>query len=269
MTALAPDRNTLASALDLASLDIPVFPCRDDKKPATAHGFKDASTDADAVRKLWRRHPGPLVGVPTGAASGLDVLDIDPRHGGERWWIQHSRRIPATRMHRTRSDGLHVLFRHVEPVRNTESTLARGVDTRGEGGYIVWWPAHGCRVEEAPIAAWPAWLLERLLSRPEPPVRLTVSSPTLDPDDAAHRIAQAVLGRLASATDGQRHYRLRAAACTLGGLLDHLPMGADEAQRRLLDAAKQAGAADMENAARTAAWGLAKGRTAPLALGRQ
>ena len=34
---------------------------------------------------LWRRTPGPLVGVPTGAASGFDVLDIDIKTGGVDW----------------------------------------------------------------------------------------------------------------------------------------------------------------------------------------
>jgi hypothetical protein len=27
-----------------------------------------------------------LVGVPTGAASGFDIIDIDPRNGGAEWY---------------------------------------------------------------------------------------------------------------------------------------------------------------------------------------
>jgi hypothetical protein len=258
-----------AAALALADRRIPVFPCRPDKKPCTKHGFLDASIDPQTIKEWWGRTPAALIGVPTGTASGFDVLDIDPRHGGERWWLPRARRVPATRMHRTRSNGLHVLFRHADPVRNTEGTLAPGVDTRGEGGYIIWWPAHGSRVAEAPIAAWPEWLLKALLPRPRRAKPAAPSGPALDPDDAAQRIAARVLDRLAGTGGGQRHYALRKAAFTVGGLLDRLPFDAAEAERRLLQAISQAGAEDLDNAAKTAAWGLEKGRAAPLVMERR
>ena len=53
---------------------LPVFPCLANKKPATPHGFKDATADPAAIGELWRSHWGPLVGLPTGERSGLDVL---------------------------------------------------------------------------------------------------------------------------------------------------------------------------------------------------
>src|SRR5215469_7964191 len=56
---------------------LPIFPCDLAKHPLTAHGFKDARRGADW--KGW-----PLVGFPTGAVSGIDVLDIDPR--GRDWY---------------------------------------------------------------------------------------------------------------------------------------------------------------------------------------
>jgi hypothetical protein len=258
-----------AAALALADRSIPVFPCRPDKKPATAHGFLDASIDPATIKEWWKRTPAALIGVPTGTTSGFDVLDIDPRHGGERWWLPYARRIPPTRMHRTRSNGLHVLFRHADPVRNTEGKLASGVDTRGAGGYVIWWPAHGCRVAEAPIAAWPEWLLKALLARPKRSERTAPSGPALHADDAAQRIALRVLDRLAGTAAGQRHYALRKAAFTVGGLLDRLPFDAAEAERRLVHAISQAGAEDLENATKTAAWGLEKGRAAPLTMERR
>ena len=124
--------------------------------------------------------------------------------------------------------------------RNSELKIAPGVDTRGEGGYIVWWPAHGCRVAEGAIGAWPAWLLELLLARPEQPKRDVAPIESLNGVDAAEWVAQRALDRLATAPAGQRHPTLRAAACTIGGLLDRLPIGVAEAQRRLVEAAKQA-----------------------------
>jgi hypothetical protein len=58
---------------------------------------------------------------------------------------------------------LHFIFKHRAGLRNSESKIAPGVDVRAEGGYIVWWPASGCRVLcEGPVAPWPAKLDEAL-----------------------------------------------------------------------------------------------------------
>jgi hypothetical protein len=75
-----------------------VFPCHEDKRPATPHGFKDATTDPDLVPQLWRTHQGRLIGVATGAASGIDVLDLDPRHDSAcSWWHSGAvHRLPDT-----------------------------------------------------------------------------------------------------------------------------------------------------------------------------
>ena len=252
-------------ALALASQGLPVFPCRENKSPATPNGFKSATTDAAAVRDLWRHYPGPLIGVPTGIVSGFDVLDLDPRHGAAGWWKGHVHRLPDTRIHRTRSGGAHVLFHHAEPVRNTAGMLGAGVDTRGEGGYVIWWPAHECRVVDAPLATWPDWLLSRL--RPRPKASRVPGGPFKPLDgDAAQRIAGRVLSRLASAAEGQRHYTLRKAAFTLGGLLEHLPFGESEAQQRLLRAVEQAGGADLVNAQKTAQWGIEMGKAKPFTI---
>jgi Bifunctional DNA primase/polymerase, N-terminal len=96
---------SLGAALTLAEQGLPCFPCRSDKRPATPHGFKDATCDSDKLHALWKRHPGPLVGVPTGEIAGFDILDIDPRHGGERWFAEHRHRVTQTRTHKTGSGG--------------------------------------------------------------------------------------------------------------------------------------------------------------------
>ena len=76
------------------AVGLPVFPCRVDKRPACPHGFKDAAISAQAIRELWQRWPGPLIGVPTGVPSGLFVLDVDPegidalRTYFDRFWTQ-------------------------------------------------------------------------------------------------------------------------------------------------------------------------------------
>jgi hypothetical protein len=85
-----------SAALALIGQGLPCFPCRADKKPATRLGFKDATYDRDVLHELWRRHPGSLVGVPAGDIFGIDVLDIDPRHGGESWFGDPSAPINET-----------------------------------------------------------------------------------------------------------------------------------------------------------------------------
>ena len=127
------------------------FPCNADKSPISQRGFKDAMRGVE-----WRK--APLVGFPTGAVNGIDVLDIDG-DAGRDWYDANFDAIPATRAHSTRR-GMHLLFRHAPGLRCTESKIAEGVDVRAEGGYVIWWPREGLPVEDAPISEWPGWLLE-------------------------------------------------------------------------------------------------------------
>ena len=49
-----------------------------------------------ALRELWSRYAGPLVGVRTGHSSGIDVLDLDRKHREATvWWTSHRDRLPA------------------------------------------------------------------------------------------------------------------------------------------------------------------------------
>jgi hypothetical protein len=55
-------------------------------------------------------------------------------------------------------------------MRGTAGKIALGVDTRGNGGYLVWWPAAGFPVlSDAPLAPWPDWLLADFRPKPRPP----------------------------------------------------------------------------------------------------
>ena len=112
-----------------------VFPCQADKTPRTPRGFKDATTDHEEIAELWRRYPAPLIGIATGAGSGLSVLDLDRKHAPARaWWRANCTRLLPTRTYETLSGGLHLYFHHADGVTNTASKICRGVDTRGEGG---------------------------------------------------------------------------------------------------------------------------------------
>jgi hypothetical protein len=249
-----------------------VFPCLVDKRPATPHGFKDSVTAPDLVADLWRRHPGQLIGVATGERSGIDVLDIDAKHESARAWLITARgKIPPTRTFKTRSGGWHFLFRHAPGVRNTESLLARGVDTRGDGGYIIFWYATGAFpcVDHSPCAEWPEWLTEALFYRREPtPAPACRVHAFASNGASAHNVVEACLRKLSAAGEGSRHKALRAAACTLGGLLDVAGLSTEAAEGQLLDAVLTAGGVrvDQNNAIATIRWGLAKGASHPLNL---
>ncbi len=133
--------------------DLPRFPCYPDKRPACPHGWMNASADPARIGELWAGRVGLLIGVPTGPPSGLAVLDIDTE--GMDWLA--AQQLPPTRVHTTRSGGRHLVFRHREGLRCSQGVIAPGVDVRAEGGYVVWWPAHGYAVEnDEVLAEWPS-----------------------------------------------------------------------------------------------------------------
>jgi hypothetical protein len=68
------------AAILYARAKIPVFPLRPGTKvPATANGFKDATTDLRVVRSWWRDNPRYNIGLATG--HKFDVLDVDIKGG--------------------------------------------------------------------------------------------------------------------------------------------------------------------------------------------
>jgi Bifunctional DNA primase/polymerase, N-terminal len=220
----------LAGAL---TIGLPAFPCAANKSPAIPGpgGHKHATADPVALRELWWRHPGPLVGVPMGEPSGLDAFDIDgPRHPeATEWWQAHRDRLPPTRVHQTRSGGLHLLFRHAAGLRCSVGRIAPGIDVRSTGGFLIWWPVAGLPVLcDAPAAQWPQWLLDEL-TPPAPASRHTGAWAPPSDYRARARYAAAALRsaveRVARAPVGTRNTALNSETYGLGrlvaaGLLD-------------------------------------------------
>jgi hypothetical protein len=188
----------LEDALRLTSI-WPCFPCLPDKRPACPHGFKDATRDPEQLKQLWQRYPGTLVGVPTGEPTGLFVLDIDSAKHPEadEWLERHAPYLPETRMHRTQSGGLHLLFQHRAGLKNSTSKLAIGVDTRGEGGYVIWWPLHLSPLVDhrlLPLAPIPEWMVEAL----KPPERIIPFPTPRPPSGNVHGAMARVEGIVAT-----------------------------------------------------------------------
>jgi hypothetical protein len=225
----------LKAALDLARTGLAVFPCGYSKRPTCEHGLLDATTDATVLRELWRRHSGELVAVRTGAVSGVDVLDLDGKHSDARnWWHAHRAELPVTRVHRTRSGGLHLVFRHAQGLRCSTSKLARDVDIKADDGCAIWWPAVGLPVlHDGEPASWPVWLLAQLEPKaPPPPSRLVI------PDD---RRLQQLLRCVASAPEGQRNAIAFWSACRLAEMVATDLISANDAMALVIDAAMAAG----------------------------
>ena len=78
LAGLAPDAPLPVAARMFAEAGVPVFPCAPGgKNPLTGHGFHDATADLRQVESWWRRFPAANIGMPTGAASGVVVVDVD------------------------------------------------------------------------------------------------------------------------------------------------------------------------------------------------
>jgi replicative DNA helicase len=113
-----------------------VFPCLPgDKKPAVK--WADVATkDAGQIIDWWKHQPNANIGIATGARSGLVVIDIDTAHDGEE--SAKGLALPETVTAHTGGGGRHLLYAHPgREIRNSASKLAKGIDVRGDGGYIV------------------------------------------------------------------------------------------------------------------------------------
>jgi hypothetical protein len=227
----------------------------------------DASTDPEQLRRLFDRPAAQLIGVPTGEASGFDVLDLDYRNGAREWEIANAHRLPETRIHQTQSGGRHYLFKHVHGVRNSAGRVGPGVDVRGQGGYVVLPPSVGYSViSDADIADWPDWLLRPGVVLPKQVERPDVQ-PSRAPASSARMEAllQASLRAVSAAPGGQKHFTLRNHALRVGGLLHYGGFSRREALDALLNALPDT-TKDRNAARKTAEWGLDNGALDPIIL---
>lgn len=186
----------LEAALSYAVRSWPVFPCHGvaggrctcrkacespAKHPRTVHGLEDGTTDPAIIRGWWGRWPDANIAIVTGAMSGLVVLDVDigPEKRGDESLVELLTRygpLPNTVEAITGSGGRHILFAHPGRKIKNAAGLAkyRGLDIRGDGGYIIASPSRhisGRRYEweassdpaHVNLAHLPPWLLALLV----------------------------------------------------------------------------------------------------------
>lgn len=132
----------LRAALGFLEMQAPVFPVWErDKKPKTSNGHKNASLSLEQVRQWWTQWPEANIGIPTGALSGVWVLDIDGEEG-EKSLSELEKingKLPQSVEVISGGGGRHIYFampaNFIIPC--SASKIAEGVDIRGDGGYIV------------------------------------------------------------------------------------------------------------------------------------
>ena len=144
MQRVAEEPTLARAAIRYANLGIPVFPCvPGGKQPMTPNGFHDATSSARVVHAWWQRHPEANIGLPTGARTGVLVVDIDIHSGasgfqpferaraeglGDRWgWLV-----------RTPSGGVHAYYPNdADLEQRSWQVPSAHIDFRGDGGYVV------------------------------------------------------------------------------------------------------------------------------------
>lgn len=241
------------------------------KHPRTEHGLTDASAEADVVLGWWRRYPTANLGLLTGAVNGIVVVDLDGQDGVTTFTrLQRTYGpVPVTRWARTGSGGWHAFFKHPGgAMPNSARKLGAGVDTRGDGGYVVAAPSMHV---SGGIYAWhnderaaelPGWLLD-LLRPPQPqprplaPVRLRG-----DIDAYAAAAVSKECEVVAAAPSGQRNHTLNASSFSLGTLVGAGRLHESTAKLSLLAAAAACGLSEQE-AERTISSGLTAGTRNP------
>jgi hypothetical protein len=241
-------------------------------------GLLAASADEERIRRWWARWPGANVGLRTGAASGLVVVDVDPAHGGAASLAglvaRHGAFFAGTRVVRTGGGGLHLYFAHPGAAVPNDAgrRLGPGLDVRGDGGYVLAPPSlHRSggryRLESggASVAPMPAWLAERLVARPGPePVPPAGPPPGVRAERWAAAALAGELERVRRAAVGTRNDTLNRAAYRLGRLVAAGALEEAAVAEGLVAAALAVGLGAAE-ATRTVRSGLSAGERVPAA----
>src|SRR5262245_8896570 len=107
-----------------------------EKKPMIK-GWADATVrpSFDDLLPRWRTGRAGI-GLVTGHDSGIVVVDVDPRNGGDPAPFQGTTDAVA----RTANDGWHFFYQYDGAIADHQGILP-GVDLKADGGQVVVWPS--------------------------------------------------------------------------------------------------------------------------------
>jgi putative DNA primase/helicase len=142
----------LNAALEYAALGWLVFPAPPGKKKSYksaehSGGMRwGATRDADQIKKDWKKWPNANIGIVTGAASGIWVIEADTLEGHGVDGISELHKLiaaqggewPNTLIAISPTGSKHHYFQHPGgDVKIVCRTLAPGVDCKGDGGMVI------------------------------------------------------------------------------------------------------------------------------------
>lgn len=251
-----------------------VHPVDIEKKPTTKHGRNDATIDEPTIKAFFRN--GAQIGVATGAESGLFVLDVDldEKRGINGYatleYLESMHGpLPLTPQQRTGRGGMQYLFKYVDGLKNSTGKIGAGIDTRGQGGYIVVAPSRNTNgpyewvvsPQDTPLADVPDWIIAALHKADEP--QPAQSAPGGEDRPYCLKMLGQAMARVAVAPDGQKHDTLLKMATWMGGFV---PALAETEIEDTLWTAVALRAEDEYGARKTIRDGIAYGKNKPLAV---
>ena len=249
-----------AHARKYAALRWATFPLAVGKKVPTAgsHGFKSASADPRVVAARAAEYPDANIGIATGKVSGLIVIDIDPRNGGDltlKRLAAAGKRFPKTVEAISCQNGRHLYYAYDRRAKSCrKSKLGMGIDVKMDGGYVVAPPSVWSRNGQAyrwlrspqrsAVRPLPRWIVDALQSPPKPKLHRARLPPPHE-FEGYRRQALAQLQRLAArmaALGDGRHQAPFIMACRIGKYQRHGLLSDAEIEEAFLAACASNGA---------------------------
>jgi hypothetical protein len=221
--------------------------CKDiAKHPLTTNGFKDSTTDPEKLKEYFSGdYDQANIGLATGKASGVWVLDVDVLGSLTTLQRQYGT-LPRTPTGKTGGNGLHHLFKYPDGViiPNSQSKVADEIDVRGNGGYVILPPSNHksgdqyrwlVSPDETPFADAPNWLLT-LVTQETTAAKTASSTLTIGKATTVDERVKLYLAKTPPAIDGENgHGHTFGVVCRVFELFDISTNSDDEILALLAD----------------------------------
>jgi hypothetical protein len=214
------------------------------KHPRTRKGLNDAARDQEKIAEWWKRWPDANIGVATGNASGIVVLDLDDPASPDLQRLEEAFPGLFETLISETSRGRHYWYKSngIGPVKNSVKRLGEGIDVRGDGGYVVAPPSkHASGFEyrwmnQREPAAFPPQLGRRKV---QSMVAATTPTRLFGPVQVAAKV-------VAEAPEGERNHTLNRQTFFLGVQVKNGELREDQIAAAMLTAAMKAGLDETE-----------------------
>jgi len=191
------DNSTLPAALALAERGWCIHPLHPREKTPKLTGWPSQATTDQSVVRSWFEGTENNIGVVCGRLSGLVVIDVDPRNGGDASLVKLCRDLNidlSTTAVSTSGGGKHLYFAYPPDVDGeiTKKNLGNdypGLDVKADRGYVVGpGSTHPSGhvyqfLNELPPAPIPAPLLGLLQKAPTRGAQDTAALPSAPPEE--------------------------------------------------------------------------------------